>query len=700
MATGISQDHIRNFAIIAHIDHGKSTLADRLLEITGTVQKRQMQEQILDSNPIERERGITIKLAPVRMKYRHQQIPSSEYILNLIDTPGHVDFGYEVSRSLAACEGAILVVDATQGVQAQTLANLHQARAHKLTIIPVINKIDLPNARKEATRAELAALGFSESEIIEISAKTGENIEKVLEVIVERIPPPRGIPSGPLRALVFSSQYDTHRGVVVYVRIVDGEIHQRISNKSEYTNRSKNNNSFIRTDLLFVDKLKFMASGALVTPIEVGYFSPKMIPSDALRTGEVGYIATGLKDVRMAKVGDTITTATGNSLLATSRKLITSNHLPETSSPIVPLPGYKEPKPMVFLGLFPINTNELTLAREAVEKLRLSDSAFTFRPISSLALGNGFHCGFLGLLHAEIVQERLSREFNLNMIATAPSVEYRLRRKGAYRDSPFAAHPSNMPPSSTGSPSSEFMTVLEKTRRAAPLQEFIVIQSASEFPDPTFVEEVHEPMMKVEIFTPKAYVGAVMQLAQEKRGEYIDLRYLSGSGLMEDQGQTPGPGLAQLTYLIPLADMIIDFFDRLKSVTEGYASLDYELFEWQKVDVVSVDILLNHEKVDALSFLAVREFAVHRAREIVEKLATVIPRQQFTIPVQATIGGQIIARADVKAFRKDVTQKLYGGDRTRKDKLLEAQKKGKSKMKKIGRVEIPQSAFFEVLKRT
>lgn len=586
----MEESHIRNFAIIAHIDHGKSTLADRLMEMTGTVAHRDARPQLLDSNPIERERGITIKLAPVRMHYKN-------YIFNLIDTPGHVDFGYEVSRSLAACEGALLVVDATQGVQAQTLANLHLARTHKLKIIPLINKIDMPTARVEDTRRELRSLGFSNEEIIEISAKTGENVEKVLGAIVERIPAPGGDPNGLPRALVFNSQYDAHRGVVVFVRVVDGDISS--------------------------GQLQFMASGAVVTPIEMGYFIPQMqdLGNNAkLSAGEVGYIATGLKDVRFAKVGDTITQQS-------------------TINDLQPLPGYKEPKPMVFLGLFPLNADETTIAREAMEKLRLSDSAFTFRPISSLALGNGFHCGFLGLLHAEIVQERLSREFNLNMIATAPSVEYHIGNS--------------------------------------------VIQSAAEFPQ--MAQDVREPVMNVTIYSPKRYVGAIMQLSQEKRGTYVDLKYTA------DQ--------AEFTYLIPLADMIIDFFDRLKSVTEGYASLDYEFYEFAPVDVVKIDILVNHEPVDALSFLVVRHQAHARSIQITERLAAVIPRQQFEVPIQAAIGGKVVARSDVKAFRKDVIAKLYGGDRTRKDKLLKKQAKGKARMKLIGRVQIPQEAFFEVLKR-
>ncbi len=619
-----SQDHIRNFAIIAHIDHGKSTLADRLLEMTGTVEARQMQEQLLDSNPIERERGITIKLAPVRMQWKG-------YTLNLIDTPGHVDFGYEVSRSLAACEGAILVVDATQGVQAQTLANLHQARLHNLTIIPVINKIDMPHARIEETKSELRALGFADSDMLEISAKTGVNVDAVLAAVIDRIPSPRGNPEAPLRALVFSSHYDAHRGVVVFVRIVDGSLaydpHLRIH---------------------------FMATNGDNAPIELGMFAPEMRRTDALAAGEVGYIATGMKDVKLAKVGDTVTF--GN---------MSGTKLEHLRSARDPLEGYKEPKSMVFLGLFPMAADEYQDARDAMEKLKLSDSAFTFRTVSSLALGNGFHCGFLGLLHAEVVQERILREFGLTMLATSPSVEYRLTLKAGVEYGKLGFTQNQ---------------IVHRTPHVT-----VAIQSAAELPDPTYIEEVKEPIMQVSVYTPKRFVGAVMQLAQEKRGEYMDLTYVG------DQ--------AQFTYLIPLSEMIVDFFDRLKSVTEGYASLDYEFFDWQIVNVAKVDILVNKEKVDALSFLVISDAAQIRSREITERLADVIPRQQFEIPIQAAIGGAVIARADVKAFRKDVTKKLYGGDRTRKDKLLDKQKKGKAKMKLIGRVEIPQSAFFAVLKR-
>ena len=620
------QAHIRNFAIIAHIDHGKSTLADRLLEMTGTVASRDMHAQLLDSNPIEQERGITIKLAPVRMHWKG-------YILNLIDTPGHVDFGYEVSRSLAACEGALLVVDATQGVQAQTLANLHQARLHNLTIIPLLNKIDMPHARVEETKEELRALGFVDSEMIEISAKTGQNVDKVLEAVLEKIPSPKGNPDAPLRALIFSSHYDTHKGVVIFVRVVDGSIHYDPS-----------------------VKLHFIASGGDNTPIEVGYFSPQMVTTTDLKCGEVGYIGTGLKDVKSAKVGDTVTFA--------NMQGTKNEHLKGTGDA---LSGYKEPKSMVFLGLFPMSADEYQDSRDAMEKLQLSDSAFTFRPISSLALGNGFHCGFLGLLHAEVVQERILREFDLTMMATAPSVEYRVILKAGVDHTKIGF---------------TFNQVIQSAKNTGTT---VSIQSASELPDETYIDHVQEPLMNVSIYGPKRFVGAIMQLATEKRGEYVDLSYVGEQ--------------ATFTYLIPLSEMIVDFFDRLKSVTEGYASLDYEFFDWQTLQVAKVDILVNKEKVDALSFLVIEQAAHNRSKNIVERLAEVIPRQQFEIPIQAAIGGSIIARSDVKAFRKDVTKKLYGGDRTRKDKLLKKQKKGKAKMKMVGNVEIPQSAFFEVLKR-
>ncbi len=603
-----TQTKIRNFAIVAHVDHGKSTLADRLLEATDTISQRNMTDQVLDSNPIERERGITIKLAPVRMKYT---LSDTEYILNLIDTPGHVDFNYEVSRSLAACEGIILVVDATQGIQAQTLANMQLIKERNLTVVPVINKIDLPIARVAGTRQEMvAAFGFKAEDIIEISAKQGINIDAVLKAVVARIPSPKGTSEKPLRALIFSSLFDHHRGVVVFARIVDGSIEK---------------------NLLSQPSLSFMATGKEFSPIEVGYFIPQMLQSAALFTGEVGYIATGLKDVHLAQVGDTIT--------------LNPNYNEQQSATIA-LPGYKIVKPMVFLGLFPVNSDDFISAREAIEKLHLSDSAFSFRPISSLALGKGFHCGFLGLLHAEIVQERLEREFNLNIITTTPSVEYHLTL-------------------TTGKE--------------------LIIQSADEFPDPSQIKEIKEPIMMMTVFTPKDYVGAIMQLSQEKRAVLHDMEYMGEQ--------------VKFTYTIPLAEMILDFFDRLKAVSSGYASLDYEYFSHEAVDAVKLDILVHYERVDALSMMVVRDQAQKIGALMADKLKDAIPRQQFQIPIQAALGGKIIARSDVKAFRKDVTQKLYGGDRTRKDKLLEAQKKGKKRMKMVGKVEIPQEAFLAVLKR-
>lgn len=663
----MSKDFIRNFAIIAHIDHGKSTLADRLLELTGTVEHRKMQEQLLDSNPIERERGITIKLAPVRMTYRYHSgnrheinknpqifatnlqqsgdVTASlekDYIINLIDTPGHVDFSYEVSRSLAACEGAVLVVDATQGVQAQTLANLHQAQVNSLKIIPVINKIDLPNARVQETIRELCDLGFQDSEIIQISAKTGLHVEKVLDAIVERVPAPGGDPDKPLRALIFSSQYDSHKGVIILVRVVDGS----------YRFDTKND-------------LRFLASDAIVTPVEIGYFIPYMKKSAVLGAGEVGFIATGLKDIRLAKVGDTITQTR---IINDSYKLADdqTKNFTHPMSDVKALPGYKEPKPMVFLGLFPLASDEYQGARDAVEKLRLSDSAFTFRPISSMALGNGFHCGFLGLLHAEIVQERLVREFGLTLLATAPSVEYLITLK------------KGISPAKVGIVESRIVSQIDDRTTVS-------IQSATEFCDPSYIEIVKEPLMQIDIYTPRKYVGGIMQICQEKRGEYVDLVFTGEQG--------------HFTYLMPLSEMIVDFFDRLKSISEGYASLDYEFFDYQPVEVVKMDILVNKEKVDAFSILVVKNQAQEKGRRLVERLSEVIPRQQFVIPIQASIGGTVIARSDVKAFRKDVTAKLYGGDRSRKDKLLDKQKKGKARMKMVGKVEIPQSAFFEVLRK-
>ena len=595
---------IRNFAIVAHVDHGKSTLADRLLEATNTISKRNMTEQVLDSNPIERERGITIKLAPVRMEYKGM-------VLNLIDTPGHVDFSYEVSRSLAACEGILLVVDATQGIQAQTLANMQLIRSRNMTVIPIINKIDLPIARVEETRKQMIeTFGFGEDEFLAISARKGTNIDQVLQAIIQRIPPPSGDSDKPLRGLVFSSLFDTHKGVVVFTRIIDGEAHSVTTSE---------------------ETMQFMATNTAFSPLEVGYFTPKMSPTNVLTTGEVGYIATGLKDAHLARVGDTISLNPSY------------NHQPTATNA---LSGYKVMKPMVFLGLYPINSDDYIPAREALEKLNLSDSAFSFKPTSSLALGKGFHCGFLGLLHAEIVQERLVREFGFNLITTTPSVEYHLT-----------------------------LTNGEKQ----------IIQSAAEFPDPSIIQQIKEPLMLLTIFSPKDYVGQIMDLTQEKRSVFHDMVYVGNQ--------------VKFTYTIPLCEMIVDFFDRLKSISSGYASLDYEFFSYEPVDAIKLDILVAHNRVDALSAIVVREQAQRIGTTIVNKLKDVIPRHQFEVPIQAAVGGKILARSDVKAFRKDVTQKLYGGDRTRKDKLLEAQKKGKKRMKMVGAVEIPQEAFMAVLRR-
>lgn len=586
-------NYIRNFCIIAHVDHGKSTLADRLLEKTNTVAPYDMQNQLLDSNPIERERGITIKLAPVRMKYQN-------YILNLIDTPGHVDFSYEVSRSLAACEGAVLVVDATQGIQAQTLAHANKAFENNLVLIPAINKIDLPNADIEGTKKSLIeTFGFDENEILLISAKLGTNIDILLENIIKKIPCPKGNPA-PLRALLFNSSFDAFKGVIVHVRIVDGEIKKNDSLK------------------LIAQKSSFQAS-------EVGFFNPKMFPVEKLSTGEVGYIATGLKEVSLCKVGDTITSL-------------------NASPP--PLAGYIEPKPFVFVGLYPIDGNDYPLLKDSLEKLKLKDSSLYFEPERSQTLGHGFVIGFLGLLHAEITQERLEKEYNLNLIATTPSVEYQIILKN---------------------------------------KSIIYVKNAADFPDPSLIEKSFEPITKSTIITPKDYLGPILELCQDSRGELLNMEY-RGSQVI-------------LSYKIPLSELITDFHDTLKSRSQGYASLDYQISGLEEAEVVKLSILLNHDAVDALSMIVVKEKSESLGKVLVEKLKDVIPRQQFEIAVQAAIGGKIIARSDVRAYRKDVTQKLYGGDRTRKDKLLEAQKKGKKRLKTFGKVEIPQDAFFRLLSK-
>ncbi len=598
----MEQKYIRNFAIVAHVDHGKSTLADRLLEITNTIPKREMTELVLDSNPIEKERGITIKLAPVRMQYHYQ---NQLYILNLIDTPGHVDFSYEVSRSLAACEGVILVVDATQGIQAQTLAYMQQVIKRKLKVIPVINKIDLPIADVSKTKNQLQkTFGFKTEEIIEISAKNGVNIDLLLKAIIERIPAPAGQTANPLKMLVFSSFYEPHRGVVCLVRVVEGCF------------------SVIDKEELFL-----LASKTAFLPVEVGYFSPKMVANKSLFTGEVGYVATGLKDISLAKVGDTITT------------------LQSQKANITPLPGYQEPKPMVFLGIFPVDTHQFLALRAAMEKLHLSDSAFTFRPVSSPALGNGFHCGFLGRLHADVVHERLEREFNLSLIRTFPQVAYLVE-----------------------------LTDNQKLQ----------VESAQNFPPVSHIKKILEPVMKTKIYAPKIYLGQIINLCSLYRAQLLDMTYL------EDQ--------VVLTYLMPLAELIIDFFDKLKALSSGFATLDYEFFDYLPVEAVKLEIAVHQQKIDALSLIVVKSKVYAIAQQITQKLKQTIPRHNFEIAIQALVGGRVIARQDIKAFRKDVTAKLYGGDRTRKDKLLDIQKEGKKKMKKFGRVEIPKEAFLSVLK--
>lgn len=593
----MTQDKIRNFCIIAHIDHGKSTLADRLLEFTHTLSKREMKDQLLDTMDLERERGITIKLQPVRMEWHG-------YILNLIDTPGHVDFSYEVSRSLAACEGAILVVDATQGIEAQTIANVHLAKQHNLKIIPVVNKIDLPNSEREKTALEIMnVFGFQQSDILFASAKTGEGVDEILRQVVDRIPPPRGEESQPLRALIFDSKYDKHRGVVTFVRVVDGKLTKH-------------------------DVIKTLGTKTQANALEVGYFRPKFFPSKELVTGEVGYIITGLRDVRKARVGDTITTI-----------------LP--SIVVKPLPGYKQVKPMVYASIFPTSGDDYPLLRDAMDKLKLNDAALEFETESIPALGFGFRAGFLGLLHMDIVQERLSREYDLDLVLTAPSVEYKVNLKAG--DSK-------------------------------------IIHTPAELPDLSLVESIEEPWVTVEILIPQRYIGGIMELITTRRGIYKNTDYVSDDRVM-------------IIAEIPLANIIIDFYDKLKSVSSGYASLNYELLDLRIADLVKLDILVAQEKVDALSMILHKDVADQEGRSLVEKLKEIIPRQQFEIALQATIGGKIIARETIPAMRKDVTAKLYGGDVTRKMKLLEKQKKGKKRLKRIGQVDIPQEAFLAILKK-
>ncbi len=595
------QDNIRNFCIIAHIDHGKSTLADRILEKTGVLTEREMQDQILDNMDLEREKGITIKARAVKVVYKAKN--GQEYIFNLIDTPGHVDFNYEVSRSLAACEGAILIVDAAQGIEAQTLANTYLAVDHNLELVPVINKIDLPSARPDAVKNEIEdIIGIEAQDAPLISAKQGVGIEDVLEKIVECIPAPTGDESAPLKCLIFDSYYDAYKGVIVYVRVMDGEI-------ASGTN------------------IKFMATGKEFNVVEVGSLSPLgMIPADSLKAGDVGYIAASIKNVSDARVGDTVTTAEGGAK--------------------EPLPGYKKVNPMVFCGIYPADGAKYGDLREALEKLQLNDAALTFDPETSVALGFGFRCGFLGLLHMEIIQERLEREYNLDLVTTAPSVVYKVTKTNG--EQVWIDNPTNLPPMAE-------------------------------------IDYMEEPMVEASIMVPTEFVGNIMELCQDRRGVYKNMRYIDDTR-------------AELHYDLPLNEIIYDFFDALKSRTRGYASFDYEMKCYSRSKLVKLDIMLNGDVVDALSFIVHESKSYPRGRRIAEKLKEAIPRQLFEIPIQAAIGGKIIARETVKALRKDVLAKCYGGDITRKKKLLEKQKEGKKRMRQVGTVEVPQEAFMSVLK--
>ena len=593
-------NHIRNFSIIAHIDHGKSTLADRLLEETGALPPRQMEAQVLDQMDLERERGITIKAKAVRLRYRPQG--GQEYILNLIDTPGHVDFSYEVSRSLSACEGALLVIDAVQGVEAQTLANAHLAMQHELSIVPVINKIDLTNSDIGRVKRQIEeVLAIDASEAILCSAKQGIGTQEVLEAVIKRIPPPQGSPDAPLKALIFDSSFDPYQGVIVNVRLYEGQVSPGM-------------------------RIILMSTGAAFEVAQVGVFAPQMRPVELLSAGEVGYIIAGIKDVRQTRVGDTITA--------------------EERPTGRPFPGFKEVRPMVFAGLYPTESEQYLELKEALEKLRLNDSSFTFEPETSLALGFGYRCGFLGLLHMEIIQERLEREFGLTLITTAPTVVYRVTK-------------------SDGS--------------------VVDVQNPSHLPSPQQLVRIEEPYIKASIMAPGEYVGQIFGLCQEKRGIQRGVEYLEG-------------GRVLITYDLPLNEIVMDFYDRLKSATRGYASLDYEFLEYREGRLAKLDILVNSEPVDALSSIVPKEQSHLRGRVLVERLRELIPRQLFEVVIQAAIGGKVIARESVRPLRKNVTAKCYGGDITRKRKLLERQKEGKRRMKQVGRVEIPQEAFMAVLK--
>jgi GTP-binding protein LepA len=601
MAASIPQERLRNFSIIAHIDHGKSTLADRLLELTHAIDPRQMTSQVLDSMDLEREKGITIKARAVRLE--HTAKDGLTYGLNLIDTPGHVDFSYEVSRSLQACEGAILVVDAAQGIEAQTLANVHLALREGLTIVPVLNKIDLPSAQPEVVMEELEnALAIPREEVLLVSAKEGTGVAELLEAVVERIPPPKGDPAAPLRALVFDSHYDPYKGVVVYVRLESGTL---------------------KAD----ERIRLMASGAEAELLELGVFRPALVPVRELRAGEVGYVATGLKNVRDAQVGDTITSA--------------------ARPAAEPIPGFQQARSLVFAGIYPVSGEDYPLLRDALEKLHLNDASFTFEPESSVALGFGFRCGFLGLLHMEIVQERLEREFSLDLIASAPSVEYEV--------------------------------VLMHARGT------VTVDNPSKLPPVNDIEEIREPWVRLSVVTPATYIGALMELSTNRRGAFIDLEYLD-------------PTRVLMRFELPLAELIVDYYDQLKTRTAGYASMDYEEIGYRAAKLVRLDVLVAAEPVDALSMIVHRDNATSLGRTLVSRLRQLIPRQMFEVPIQAAIGSNVIARETVRAMSKNVLAKCYGGDITRKRKLLEKQKEGKRRMKRVGSVEIPQEAFLAMLR--
>ncbi len=593
----MKQENIRNFSIIAHIDHGKSTLADRILEKTGAITEREKKDQLLDNMDIERERGITIKLNAVNLKYNYQ---GEEYILHLIDTPGHVDFSYEVSRSLAACEGAILVVDAAQGIEAQTLANLYLALDNNLTIIPVINKIDLPNADPEKVKRELIeTLGFNEDEIVLTSAKNGIGIDELIETIIKKVPAPKGDKNKDLQALIFDSYFDAYRGIMTLVRVVNGKIKVK-------------------------DKIKMLATGAVYEVVEIGIHTPHEMKKDQLVAGEVGYLCASIKSIEDVKVGDTITLV---------------------NSKVDQLPGYQPMKPMVFCGLYPIESSKYPDLREALEKLKLNDASLEFTPETSKALGFGFRCGFLGLLHMEIIEERIEREFGISLIATSPSVIYDVELTNG---------------------------------------EHITVDSPVKMPEKVKIKDIKEPYIRTNIFVPSDYIGAIMELCQDKRGNYVSMEYLDKTRV-------------NIHYELPLSEIVYDFFDKLKSYTKGYASFDYEIIGYKSSNLVKMDILLNGEIVDALSVIVHKDFAYNRGKAIVNNLKKLIPRQQFEVPIQAVIGNKAIARENIKAVRKNVLAKCYGGDVSRKKKLLEKQKEGKKRMKMVGSVEVPQEAFLSVL---